>query len=1773
MWFHSTRSTRPTPTARWPRSWRSVFRPRLQLLEDRTQPSTLTWINPAGGDWNTAANWQEQGTGINRVPGAADDAVIDLGANDFTVTHSSGNDTVHSLTDRAAFTLSGGSLEVVADSTVDSSFTLSSTLKTGATFTVTGPFTSHMGKLFGVGGTGRLVAAGGAALSTPFNQFSQVADGFTLELPAGTVNTWSGGKIYLTGGGRFTNAGTLAVTDAVQPIYIDSEPTSDPFVNTGTITVDVSGNAFFNLRLVNSGTIHLRSGTLSVGGDFTGQLLGDPGTTINWSGSAAAGSAIDGDRVALYGGTVAGYYRANATTLLEHGGPVTMTSTVAGIGELRVENSLLDLSQATLDPGVTTLPSFFLTGGLKTGATFTVTGPFTSHMGKLFGVGGTGRLVAAGGAALSTPFNQFSQVADGFTLELPAGTVNTWSGGKIYLTGGGRFTNAGTLAVTDAVQPIYIDSEPTSDPFVNTGTITVDVSGIAQFSLAVVNSGTIRVHAGSLGISGGNHTGQMLGDPGTTIGLGSVTATAGSVIDGDHLRLGGGTYAGYYRANDTTVPEHSGTVTMSGTIDKLGPLVINAPGVLDMSAATLNPDATTLPSLTLNGSVLKTGATFTVTGLFHDEQGRLFGVGGAGRLIAAGGASLSAPSTNGVCLLSDGFTLELPAGTASTWTGGSIGLASGSRLLNAGTLAITEASKPIYIYSDPGPAPFVNSGTITVDVAGIAQFSLAVVNSGTIRVHAGSLGISGGNHTGQMLGDPGTTIGLGSVTATAGSVIDGDHLRLGGGTYAGYYRANDTTVPEHSGTVTMSGTIDKLGPLVINAPGVLDMSAATLNPDATNVPSLVVEGTLRTGATFTVAGPFFLSGVLAGVGGSGHVVAQGGTTLIGATNGLRCRIADGFTLELPAGTSNTWNGSTLNLSAGGVLINAGTLALATAGYATLSGDLLPARFVNTGTVTVNVGDLARFPCNMFDSGLIALQAGTLVVGGPGNGYLTDLTAGQVTGAAGTGLLIQSAITAPAGSVIDGDWVGFANGGTIAGFYRARTATQLQASSDLSLTGEVAGLGALDIVAGVLDLSAATLDPAATTLPSMTLVGGLKTGATFTVTGAYSQSGVLMGSGGSGRLIAAGGAALFGRSNYTPMFDAITLELPAGTSSSLTAIVTLVNNATMQNAGTLTMNTANYAYIASDGRPTTMFRNTGTVTAAGGSGEAWFSIETVNDGLMAIQTGTLVLGEGGSDIASTTVTGTGRVTGAAGTIIRARGPLAAAAGSVIDGDTVQFANGLVYGLDGTLGTQSASVTGATIQISGSLTLDLGAAFTSTVDRIHIVVDSTNSLSGAFTGLPEGSTIAVGGYEFRISYANGDVTLTTLTVPYHATTTTLAASAPTPLFGVDGVTLTATVAAPGGGTPTGTVTFYDGTTALGTASLIGGVATLALGSIDLAVGSHALRAVYGGDGGFLGSESTAEVNVLAPATVQGLVWADFNDDGDVNFGEQAISGATVTLTGFDDRGSWVCRTTQTDAQGIYAYTNLRPSGAAGFVVSQEQPAGFVDGRDSLGTIGGSIVGSDAVNDAFSGIVLPAGELAEDYNFGERPSNGGSVTAGQTATIGFWQNKNGQNLIKALNGGPNATQLGDWLAATFPNMYAALDGMNNAHVAAFYKTLFARNGQSSPSGPPKTDAQVMATALAVYVTNQTLAGTTAAAYGFQVTATGVGTRTFNVGNRGAAFGVANGTSVSVMDLLLAVNARSRNGLLYDADGNGQIDSTEAGYRTMANDAFSAINEAGGI
>ena len=77
-------------------------------------------------------------------------------------------------------------------------------------------------------------------------------------------------------------------------------------------------------------------------------------------------------------------------------------------------------------------------------------------------------------------------------------------------------------------------------------------------------------------------------------------------------------------------------------------------------------------------------------------------------------------------------------------------------------------------------------------------------------------------------------------------------------------------------------------------------------------------------------------------------------------------------------------------------------------------------------------------------------------------------------------------------------------------------------------------------------------------------------------------------------------------------------------------------------------------------------------------------------------------------------------------------------------------------------------------------------------------------------------------------------------------------------------------------------------------------------------------------------------------------------------------------------------------------------------------------------------------------------------------------------------------------------------------------------------------------------------------------AAQYGFVVSGDGVGTASVNVGSNGDAFGVANNTTMTVMDLLLAADNQAINGILYGGS---------AVKRNEANNVYSAVNQAGNI
>jgi hypothetical protein len=231
-----------------------------------------------------------------------------------------------------------------------------------------------------------------------------------------------------------------------------------------------------------------------------------------------------------------------------------------------------------------------------------------------------------------------------------------------------------------------------------------------------------------------------------------------------------------------------------------------------------------------------------------------------------------------------------------------------------------------------------------------------------------------------------------------------------------------------------------------------------------------------------------------------------------------------------------------------------------------------------------------------------------------------------------------------------------------------------------------------------------------------------------------------------------------------------------------------------------------------------------------------------------------------------------------------------------------------------------------------------------------------------------------------------------------------------------------------------------------------------------------------------------------------------------------------------------------------------------------AGVISGIGSTLTVTGSHTFAAPVNETVSvqiSNILGNTTTATVTDTATVTSLGLGVTRGLTGSIGFWHCTLGQALITSFNGGATSTALANWLAATFPNLYGAsagsndLAGQTNAQVAAFFQTEFRLGGT-------EVQAQVLAVAINVYATTASLGGNVAAAYGFTVNATGLGARSVNVGNYGAAFGVANGTTFNVYQLLLAVNQMAVSGVLYGGNATLQAEAAQL---------FNALNTVGSV
>jgi len=194
---------------------------------------------------------------------------------------------------------------------------------------------------------------------------------------------------------------------------------------------------------------------------------------------------------------------------------------------------------------------------------------------------------------------------------------------------------------------------------------------------------------------------------------------------------------------------------------------------------------------------------------------------------------------------------------------------------------------------------------------------------------------------------------------------------------------------------------------------------------------------------------------------------------------------------------------------------------------------------------------------------------------------------------------------------------------------------------------------------------------------------------------------------------------------------------------------------------------------------------------------------------------------------------------------------------------------------------------TVTFTATVTANLSGTPTGTVTFSNgSATLGTATLSGGSATIST-ATLTVGVHSIKAVYS-GDANFSgssgslNQTVNQASTTLELSSSANPSTFG-EAVTFTAAITPQFGGQVSGTVTFNDGSAALGSAPVSNNAASFTTST--LAVGSHSITAVYGGDVNFTGSTSAALSQVVTKASTTTALLSSINP---------SVSGKSVTFT---------------------------------------------------------------------------------------------------------------------------------------------------------------------------------------------------------------------------------------------------------------------------------------
>jgi hypothetical protein len=466
--------------------------------------TTITWTSATSGDWNTASNWSG-----NQVPGAGDDAVVDLpGAYQITVP----DVTVNSLTfnDATGELLVTGTLDVTSSTTIQAgtldinqsatlgSLTNAGTIIDNGTLTLD---TTDGPSLARIGGTGDVTAS-----VTIDNS------GHTLDLqPLGSLGglvlqgTIQGGTIQIDRNlsvGSLSQFGSLTLDN----VQLDGATTVDlqfgPLItNSGLTFADINGSGIGTLFYNSDSSL---PGTFEINGTqtFDNVMIDGTGGEMDVTGSLTLASSA----------TLVGEAQfRNVSINLQGTGSVDNLGTITG---------------AAIGIG----PSAFSNSG-QIEATFTGPLPPSTDIGISLAANSIDNLSSgtiasfAGGVGLGTADVENAGLIETMTggtlaaVQFVQSTVNNLAGGIIQ-------SSAGTISFSQGT----VDNSPSATIESSVGTITFATSN------SLTNDGTIASTGGSVDIAAVLNGGGM-----TTVqddGVVEIENAAGSTQALDFLGAG-----------------------------------------------------------------------------------------------------------------------------------------------------------------------------------------------------------------------------------------------------------------------------------------------------------------------------------------------------------------------------------------------------------------------------------------------------------------------------------------------------------------------------------------------------------------------------------------------------------------------------------------------------------------------------------------------------------------------------------------------------------------------------------------------------------------------------------------------------------------------------------------------------------------------------------------------------------------------------------------------------------------------------------------------------------------------------------------------------------------------------------------------------------------------------------------------------------------------------------------------------------------------------------